>query len=51
MRRMAIIGLLAICLAGCSDRTRMNCERTKNKALSAVTVLGQMENNLGAKCQ
>jgi len=51
MRRAAIIGLLAICLASCSDRTRVNCERQRNKTLGAVTVLGQVENNLGAKCQ
>ena len=51
MRRIAIIGLLAICLASCSDRTRVNCERQRNKALGAATVLGQVENNLGAKCE
>jgi len=51
MKRMAVVGLLAICLASCSDRTRVNCERQRNKALSAATVLGQVENNLGAKCQ
>jgi hypothetical protein len=51
MRRIAIIGLLAISLASCSDRTRVNCERQRNKALGAATVLGQVENNLGAKCE
>jgi hypothetical protein len=51
MKRLAIISILTVTLTACSDRTRVNCERTKNKALSAVTVLGQVENNLGAKCQ
>lgn len=47
MRCVAIIGLLAICLAACSDRTRVNCERQRNKALGAATVLGQIE---GSRC-
>lgn len=48
MKRLALISLFAITLAACSDRTRVNCERTKNKALTGVTTAG---NNLGAKCQ
>jgi hypothetical protein len=47
MKRLALISLLAITLTACSDRARVNCERTKNKALSAVTVLGQVG---GGRC-
>lgn len=36
MKRVAIIGLLAITLAACSDRARVNCERQRNKALQMV---------------
>jgi hypothetical protein len=36
MKRMAVVGLLAITLAACSDRTRVNCERQRNKALQTV---------------
>jgi len=48
MKRLALLSLLTITLTACSDRTRVNCERTKNKALTGVVPL---ENNLGAKCQ
>ena len=48
MKRLALISLLAITLTACSDRARVNCERTKNKALTGVAT---PENNLGAKCQ
>ncbi len=48
MKRLALISLLTITLTACADRTRVNCERTKNKALSE---LATPENNLGAKCQ
>jgi hypothetical protein len=51
MKRIALISLLTITVTACADRTRVNCERQRNKALSAVTVLGQIENNLGAKCE
>lgn len=51
MRRVALISLFAVTLAACSDQTRVNCERQRNKTLGSVTVLGQIENNLGAKCQ
>jgi len=47
MKRLALISLFAITFASCSDRTRVNCERTKNKALGAATVLGQIE---GSRC-
>jgi hypothetical protein len=39
MKRIALISLFAIACAGCSDRTRVNCERVKNKAPGAVTTL------------
>lgn len=48
MKRLALISLLTITLTACSDRTRVNCERTKNKALTGVVT---PENNLGAKCE
>ena len=39
MRRIALITLFAVAFAGCSDRTRVNCERVKNKALGVVTTV------------
>jgi hypothetical protein len=38
MKRLLLISATLIALTGCSDRTRVNCERVKNKALSAATV-------------
>lgn len=32
MKRLVIISVLAVTLTACSDRTRVNCERVKNKA-------------------
>lgn len=37
MKRLALISLFAFTLAACSDRTRVNCERTRNKALTVAT--------------
>jgi hypothetical protein len=51
MKRLALISLLAITITACSDRERVNCPEIRNKALGAATVLGQVENNLGAKCK
>lgn len=51
MKRLALFSLLTFTLTSCADRTRVNCERQRNKALGAATVLGQVENNLGAKCK
>jgi len=48
MKRIYLISLLIITLTACSDRARVNCERTKNKALIGVVT---PENKLGAKCQ
>jgi PBP1b-binding outer membrane lipoprotein LpoB len=39
MKRLALISLLAITLSSCSDRTRVNCERIKNKAPGVVTTV------------
>jgi hypothetical protein len=39
MNRLALISLLAITLTACSDRTRVNCERIKNKAPGVVTTV------------
>jgi hypothetical protein len=37
MKHLALISLLAITLTACADRTKVNCERIKNKAPGAVT--------------
>jgi len=38
MKRLLLISATLITLTACSDRTRVNCERVKNKALSAATI-------------
>jgi hypothetical protein len=38
MKRLLLISVTLIALTACSDRTRVNCERVKNKALSAATI-------------
>ena len=48
MKRLALLSLLTITLTACSDRTRVNCPETRNKALTGVVT---PENNLGAKCE
>jgi hypothetical protein len=47
MKRLALISLLAITLTACSDRTRVNCERIKNKAPGAVETSAQIG---GGRC-
>jgi hypothetical protein len=37
MRKSLILLVICASLTACSDRVRVNCERVKNKALSAVT--------------
>jgi len=37
MRKSLVLLVLLASLTACSDRVRVNCERVKNKALSAVT--------------
>jgi hypothetical protein len=37
MKRLVLISLFAVTLASCADRTKVNCERVKNKAPGAVT--------------
>ena len=39
MKRLALLSLLTITLTACSDRTRVNCERIKNKAPGVVTTV------------
>ena len=39
MKRLALISLFAVTFTGCSDRTRVNCERVKNKAPGVVTTI------------
>jgi hypothetical protein len=36
MKRLALISVFAVALSACSDRTRVNCERIKNKAPGVV---------------
>jgi hypothetical protein len=38
MKRLLLISATLIALTSCGDRTRVNCERVKNKALSAATI-------------
>jgi hypothetical protein len=47
MRHIALITLFAFTLAACSDRTRVNCERTRNKALEMVATTIQTG---GSRC-
>ena len=37
MKRLLLISATLLALTSCGDRVRVNCERVKNKALSAVT--------------
>ena len=39
MKRLALLSLLTITLTSCGDRTRVNCERIKNKAPGVVTTI------------
>ena len=39
MKRLVLISLFAILLASCGDRTRVNCDRVKNKAPGVVTTI------------
>jgi PBP1b-binding outer membrane lipoprotein LpoB len=47
MKRLALISLVAITLSGCADRTRVNCERQRNKALNSVETTIQIG---GGRC-
>ena len=47
MKRLALISLLTITLTSCADRTRVNCERTRNKALQTVETTIQIG---GGRC-
>jgi hypothetical protein len=47
MKRLALLSLFAVTLAACSDRTRVNCERQRNKALEMVPTTIQTG---GARC-
>jgi len=38
MKNSLILLVFLTSLTACADRTRVNCERTKNKALSAITI-------------
>ena len=37
MRKSLVLLVFCASLTACSDRVRVNCERVKNKALTAVT--------------
>ena len=39
MKRLALFSLLAVTLSSCGDRTRVHCERVKNKAPGVVTTV------------
>jgi hypothetical protein len=47
MKRLALISLLAITLTACADRTRVNCERIKNKAPETIGTQTQIG---GGRC-
>ena len=36
MKRLVLLSLITLTFTGCSDRTRVQCERTKNKALTST---------------
>ena len=46
MKRLVIVSVIAVTLTACSDRTRVNCERIKNKA-PGVVATNQIE---GGRC-
>jgi hypothetical protein len=49
MRKSLILLVILTPLLGCAERTRVNCERVKNKALSAATIA---PNEIGTgRCQ
>jgi hypothetical protein len=39
MKRLLLTSLLLLTLSSCADRTRVNCERIKNKAPGVVTTV------------
>ena len=47
MKRLALLSLFVVTLAACSDRTRVNCERQRNKALQTVETTIQVG---GGRC-
>jgi hypothetical protein len=47
MKRLALISLIAVTLTACSDRTRVNCERIKNKAPETIGTQTQIG---GGRC-
>ena len=38
MRKTLILMMICASLAGCADRERLNCPRTKNKALRGAVI-------------
>ena len=47
MKRLSLTLLLCLALSSCADRTRVNCERTKNKAPGVVEAPDQVG---GGRC-
>lgn len=47
MKRLVIISVFAVTLTGCLERTRVNCERIKNKAPETVGTQTQIG---GGRC-
>jgi hypothetical protein len=48
MKRLVLISVTLIALTGCADRTRTNCERTKNKALTSNVTIPNRQG--GGRC-
>lgn len=47
MRHLALISLLTIILSSCADRTKVNCERIRNKAPETISTQTQIG---GGRC-
>jgi hypothetical protein len=38
MKRLALLSLILLTVTACADRERLNCPRTKNKALRGAVI-------------
>jgi hypothetical protein len=47
MKRLVFISVFAVTLTACADRTRVNCERIKNKAPETIGTQTQIG---GGRC-
>ena len=48
MKRLALLSLTLLSLTACADRTRQQCQRTKNNALSSGVTIPIREG--GGRC-